>query len=817
MKKDKTLNEVSRKLLGRYIDRITAQPGMEKGDPRQRSYSKRQKNAAGLERAFNKSSPYGKSGSNPVKVSATESVVDETFAKAGGNGPHSKWTVTLKNGKTKTVHAANRAGIKDRLSPEHLIIGIKSAVKHQNEETELTEMQGDDYNQAGWNHDPYDYNKGKWTQVKKILTNKEAAKSASKIANRIAKQIAQKKVKEEVEQTNEWVVPIQPQRIIKRTKEEKIKRAENKAEKYLHMPGKNAAKSRQYWAKKVNKLHGIPEEVELDENRDAEYMKMHGMTHSEFHKLPQAERIKLALSAVNKSFSTPPEGHKDAKPAPVKKPEPKQGAGMPFYPENSGRRNMGDSVEMNGETISEAKDGLLFSVYISHPKGTGEKMRKLIRVTGTKDERAGGAHAQNHFTNQGFKVHKVTKLMDEEVERVNEVSKKKLKNYITKATDDKISAHSHDYRYHDFYDEEPDRDHDQDSKDYARAEKREKGIDLARAKVNKSGKSGRAIAKVKANEEVERVDELSKATVDSYSDKARMDRNDVLGIALRKYSSPEEKAKYKAIADKRGRGQMIAQAKLRPDGIYRYSDRTIAKQAKVVATEEVEQIDELSKDTLASYNRKAWDDRQAIGRKLPDLAKKSTLYRGKTYTKDERDTAEKAHNQAQKLSHKYSQRTKGIETSEKKWMAKEEVEVMNEEVSTKPDGRFPGRHHVFWKGNKLNVRIQNADAGTGSGGRSNNRYRNHFLEYVAPDGINTTKRIRVGTLGDAKRLVTNLMKKRDALRAGETVKESAYGMEKAVEAGRKERIQRRIRDRQVIHHQNTAVHKAAEKFTKKTD
>lgn len=611
MKKDKTLNEVSRKLLGRYIDRITAQPGMEKGDPRQRSYSKRQKNAAGLERAFNKSSPYGKSGSNPVKVSATE-------------------------------------------------------------EVELTEMQGDDYNQAGWNHDPYDYNKGKWTQVKKILTNKEAAKSASKIANRIAKQIAQKKVKEE---------------------------------------------------------------VELDENRDAEYMKMHGMTHSEFHKLPQAERIKRALSAVNKSFSTPPEGHKDAKTAPVKKPEPKQGAGMPFYPENSGRRNMGDSVEMNGETISELSKKTLGS-YI---KKASDKATQHASVKAQ-------SVADIHYDSKGNPVAKFH----------GDMKNKRLQG-IVKATD----------------------------------------------KLTK--------------EEVERVDELSKATVDSYSDKARMDRNDVLGIALRKYSSPEEKAKYKAIADKRGRGQMIAQAKLSPDGIYRYSDRTIAKQAKVVATEEVEQIDELSKDTLASYNRKAWDDRQAIGRKLPDLAKKSTLYRGKTYTKDERDTAEKAHNQAQKLSHKYGQRTKGIETSEKKWMAKEEVEVMNEEVSTKPDGRFPGRHHVFWKGNKLNVRIQNADAGTGSGGRSNNRYRNHFLEYVAPDGINTTKRIRVGTLGDAKRLVTNLMKKRDALRAGETVKESAYGMEKAVEAGRKERIQRRIRDRQVIHHQNTAVHKAAEKFTKKTD
>ncbi len=93
-------------------------------------------------------------------------------------------------------------------------------------------------------------------------------------------------------------------------------------------------------------------------------------------------------------------------------------------------------------------------------------------------------------------------------------------------------------------------------------------------------------------EEVEQIDELSKTTVKSYADKARMDQNDTLGIALRKYSSPEEKAKYKAIADKRGRGMSLAYAKLSPNGTRLYSDRTVAKQAKVVAKEEVEQTDE---------------------------------------------------------------------------------------------------------------------------------------------------------------------------------------------------------------------------------
>jgi len=96
-------------------------------------------------------------------------------------------------------------------------------------------------------------------------------------------------------------------------------------------------------------------------------------------------------------------------------------------------------------------------------------------------------------------------------------------------------------------------------------------------------------------EEVEQIDELSKTTVKSYADKARMDQNDTLGIALRKYSSPEEKAKYKAIADKRGRGMSLAYAKLSPNGTRLYSDRTVAKQAKVVAKEEVEQTEKQAK------------------------------------------------------------------------------------------------------------------------------------------------------------------------------------------------------------------------------
>ena len=124
------------------------------------------------------------------------------------------------------------------------------------------------------------------------------------------------------------------------------------------------------------------------------------------------------------------------------------------------------------------------------------------------------------------------------------------------------------------------------------------------------------------DEEVEQIDELSKKTLGSYEDKARMDQNDTLSIAHRKYSSPEERAKYKAIADKRGKGRDLALAKLSPKGTRLYSDRTVAKQAKVVAKEDVEQIDEISKDMATRYMKQI-ERQPGLDKDHPDKRKPS--------------------------------------------------------------------------------------------------------------------------------------------------------------------------------------------------
>jgi len=88
----------------------------------------------------------------------------------------------------------------------------------------------------------------------------------------------------------------------------------------------------------------------------ASELKKRGVMHEEVT-LDEMSKLSDALAKIKHDFENPPADHKDAKPAPAKKPEPKKGAGMPYYPDShGGRRYMGDSVEMDGETIAESNE-----------------------------------------------------------------------------------------------------------------------------------------------------------------------------------------------------------------------------------------------------------------------------------------------------------------------------------------------------------------------------------------------------------------------------------------------------------------------------
>jgi hypothetical protein len=71
--------------------------------------------------------------------------------------------------------------------------------------------------------------------------------------------------------------------------------------------------------------------------------------------LGEMSKLSDTLAKIKHDFSTPPADHKDAKPSkPTPATKPKTGGGMPHYPDAApGKRDLGDSVEMDGEQIDE--------------------------------------------------------------------------------------------------------------------------------------------------------------------------------------------------------------------------------------------------------------------------------------------------------------------------------------------------------------------------------------------------------------------------------------------------------------------------------
>ena len=169
----------------------------------------------------------------------------------------------------------------------------------------------------------------------------------------------------------------------------------------------------------------------------------------------------------------------------------------------------------------------------------------------------------------------------------------------------------------------------------------------------------------KANEESEQIDELSVGKLDAYRKKASDDADRLDKIDARKTqnkpigakSSPEG---HKAI--NRRLGAELADTKIKSKtGTYRPS--MLDKVKSKLLGEEVEQIDELSKDTLGSYVKKATDAKEKNWQYADAAAKRS---------KTPADTK-----QFLKHSEKFGKRTSGLKMATDR-LNKEEVEEVNE-------------------------------------------------------------------------------------------------------------------------------------------
>ena len=205
------------------------------------------------------------------------------------------------------------------------------------------------------------------------------------------------------------------------------------------------------------------------------------------------------------------------------------------------------------------------------------------------------------------------KKMKEEVEELDELSKNTLRKY-------------------------------ERTTQYGGTHKNVKGNQIARAKLYGSADGYRA--RVLAREEAEQIDELSTATLQSYRKKARAQGNaivDKMKLGGGDWSKDQKDTKT---LRKRAAG---AQA----------SGKQLVKRGESLKTEEVEQIDELSKQTMKMYHAKASQDR--------DEAKKDKEWADYRF-----DPAEKA-----QASDTIRKRSAGIKMVRKK-LKTEEAEQIDE-------------------------------------------------------------------------------------------------------------------------------------------
>jgi hypothetical protein len=134
---------------------------------------------------------------------------------------------------------------------------------------------------------------------------------------------------------------------------------------YEPAPGDATAKTKESkHTKKYREMFGDPKKNEIDEACWTGYKRV-GMKKKGDKMVPNCvpEEVELGemsklsdtLAKIKHDFSTPPANHKDAEPSkPTPATKPKTGGGMPYYPDAApGKRDLGDSVEMDGEQIDE--------------------------------------------------------------------------------------------------------------------------------------------------------------------------------------------------------------------------------------------------------------------------------------------------------------------------------------------------------------------------------------------------------------------------------------------------------------------------------
>jgi hypothetical protein len=295
----------------------------------------------------------------------------------------------------------------------------------------------------------------------------------------------------------------------------------------------------------------------------------------------------------------------------------------------------------HGKIVGQSRNHVGDQWHIKTADGEIVKMYKN-RVAKLKEE--------TEYTIEDFSIEELEEfMMSEEFEQLDEISKKVLGSYVKKASSDLASS------IHGERDAEENDDEDERKSMAKRAEKRMSGLE----------KAGKKIAK----EEVEQIDEISAKTKLSYIDKASRHAASHVYNAKDKanwashYTQAGDWESSKKAHDQSAKE--FNKANKRLAGV-KAAVKSLAKNVK----EEAEQIDELSKKTLASYIPKAAQSARFSGMTAMDMQNRSDRARNK-------GMKDSYHRLSMKYKNKAWDREDNIKKAAQK-LAREEVEQIDE-------------------------------------------------------------------------------------------------------------------------------------------
>lgn len=271
-----------------------------------------------------------------------------------------------------------------------------------------------------------------------------------------------------------------------------------------------------------------------------------------------------------------------------------------------------------------------------------------------------------------FKVQESVEELGEE--QLDELSKGTLGSYVKKAGQHRVRLAGKERDLEDKADQISKAKHGSDDDTYKALSQAQKNVDDQKWKVrDKSDKRaegiGRAIKRltkeeaeqILASEEFEQLDELSKATLSSYIKKSRSDAARKSVLSQKQAETGDYKGASQTYGDavKRMRGVRKAEDKLTKEELT-LEDFSSEELEEFMMSEDFEQLDELSKEKLGWYLKKA---SKHMDKKGENMIKRDKKFKP-------------GMNPASRAIGGTSQRLQSIALASKKYLAKEDVEQL---------------------------------------------------------------------------------------------------------------------------------------------